>query len=246
MAFVGVLLTLATPTSAGALPSLGASSSDGWYRAVLLEGRSFPVLLSSSGRWLNWRDTWGAPRMRQGTDGVWRQTGTHQGIDIFAEQGTPIVAIATGVVENAGWTFYSGYRVGVRGDDGRYWFYAHMVRELLVGKGERVSAGQVLGKLGSSGYGTEGTSDEFPPHVHLGLQAKGGSWITPEPMLRELYAFTTAEIRGRIAESQHIADQVRLLRSRAYLPGAPIDLIAGSAASRISASKMLLESAIYR
>lgn len=246
LVLLSLLLTLAGPSSAGALPSSGTIPSGSWFRAVPFQGKAFPVLLSTQGRWLNWRDTYGAPRMRQGEDGVWRQTGTHQGIDIFAEQGAPIVAITAGVVENAGWTFYSGYRVGIRGDDGSYWFYAHLLKELSVGQGARVSAGQVLGRMGSSGYGPEGTSDEFPAHVHLGLKTKGGSWVTLEPLLRELYAFTTTEMRSRVAESQRIAEQARLLRSRAYLGGAPIELLTKAAASRMDASSQVVGSMVHR
>lgn len=242
---LSLLLTLAGPGEAVALPSSGIASGS-WFRSVPVDGKAFPVLLSAQGRWLNWRDTYGAPRMRQGNDGVWRQTGTHQGIDIFAEQGTPVVAITSGVVENAGWTFYSGYRVGIRGDDGRYWFYAHLLKELPVGQGARVSAGQVLGRLGSSGYGPEGTSDEFPAHVHLGLQTKGGSWVTLEPMLRELYALTITELRGRITESQHLLTQARLLRSRAYLADAPVDLFKKASATHVQASEQLVGTVIHR
>src|SRR5688500_4946799 len=73
---------------------------------------------------INFRNDWHAPRMRF-VNGVWEQIGVHEGNDIFAEPGTPIVAILGGNVERLGWTFYSGWRVGIRGDDGRYWFYAH-------------------------------------------------------------------------------------------------------------------------
>ena len=48
-------------------------------------------------------------------DGRWRQVGVHEGTDVFAEPGTPVRAVVPGVVEQAGWTFYSGTRVGVRG-----------------------------------------------------------------------------------------------------------------------------------
>jgi murein DD-endopeptidase MepM/ murein hydrolase activator NlpD len=191
-------------------------------KPVIADGKAFPVLLPIDGRWLNWRDTYGAPRMRF-IGGVWKQVGVHQGIDIFAERGSPVVSIAPGTVENVGWTFYSGWRVGVRGSDGRYYFYAHLLQSFAagIGQGAQVTAGQLLGFLGSSGYGPEGTSEEFPPHLHFGLQERSGSWSNPQEMLKRLYETSVShllEARSRV----HSADaRLTALKSRAYLPGAP-------------------------
>lgn len=193
-----------------------------YMKPMLIEGKAFPVLLPIDGRWLNWRDTYGAPRMRL-EGGIWQQTGRHQGIDIYAERGSPVVSIVPGMVENAGWTFYSGWRVGVRGDDGRYYFYAHLLRSLAPGAvvGARVSAGQALGHLGSSGYGPEGTSEEFPPHLHFGLQQQSGTWANPQQMLQELYATTAAQLEDARRRMDGAEMRAEVLRSRAYLPGTP-------------------------
>ena len=178
------------------------------------------MLLSARRRWLNWRDTYGAPRMRF-EGGVWKQTGVHQGIDIFAENGAPVVSISSGVVENAGWTFYSGRRVGIRDGSGRYWFYAHLsaISPSIV-KGATVKPGDYLGLLGSSGYGPEPTEDEFAPHLHFGLQ-NGSRWENPEPMLRRLYLAAVSSVREARKQSIELRRRIALAESRSSSPGAP-------------------------
>ncbi|HWL66048.1 MAG TPA: M23 family metallopeptidase, partial [Actinomycetota bacterium] len=153
------------------------------------DGMTFPVLRTNWYSVINFRDDWHAPRMRL-VGGKWRQVGIHEGNDIFAEPGTPIVAMMPGRVEQIGWTFYSGWRVGVRGIDSNYWFYAHMRRFAPgVGIGTPVEPGDTLGEVGNTGYGLEpGHHDEFPPHLHVGIQRPDGAWVNPYPLLKKLYA----------------------------------------------------------
>ncbi|MFP5351486.1 MAG: M23 family metallopeptidase [Actinomycetota bacterium] len=161
--------------------------------AKIVEERTFPVARTSWYSVINFRNDWGAPRMRF-EKGRWRQTGVHEGVDIYAEPGTPIRSITGGRIENLGWTFYSGWRVGVRGDDGRYWFYAHMQRFApALSEGQRVEAGTPLGEVGNTGYGEiPGHADEFSPHLHLGIQEGNGDWSNPYPLLRDLYRVATS------------------------------------------------------
>lgn len=217
---LAILLSASAPAVAN--PLAEAVGQSVWYSPVPLDGKTFPVLYSAEGRWLNWRDTYGAPRMRQQPDGVWKQTGTHQGIDIFTERGSPVVSMTPGTVERAGWTFYSGWRIGVRGADGRYYFYAHLLGDFASGitEGVQVGAGQVLGRVGSSGYGPVGASDEFPPHLHFGIQA-GTRWQNPEPLLRKLSLHTITSIRDLRERVTRIDGAVRALRARPHLSAAP-------------------------
>ena len=53
-------------------------------------------------------------------------TGSHQGNDLFAEFGTPVVAVADGTVENVGSLKISGNRLWVYADGGDQFFYAHL------------------------------------------------------------------------------------------------------------------------
>lgn len=155
----------------------------------------FPVVRSDWYSVINFRDDWHAPRMRVLPDGTWELTGYHEGNDVFAEPGTPVVAVLGGRVEQIGWTFYSGWRVGIRGADGRYWFYAHLSRfapGLTIGT--PVAAGQPLGEVGNTGYGaTPGHRDEFTYHLHLGIQEVDGTWTNPYPLVSRLY---DAAVRG--------------------------------------------------
>lgn len=179
-----VLLALA-----GSAPAArGGSSRPQYLPAVAADGLVFPVARSNWYSVINFTNDWHEPRMRF-IDGRWRQVGVHEGTDIFAEPGTPVRAVMGGRVEQMGWLFYSGWRIGVRGDDGRYWFYAHL-RRFAPGMsvGTRVEPGTWLGDVGNTGYGAEpGHDDEFTYHLHVGIQETGGTWINPYPLMRRLY-----------------------------------------------------------
>lgn len=154
----------------------------------------FPILRTDWLSLINFRNDWHAPRMRY-VGGRWVQVGVHEGNDIFAEPGTPVVAVLAGTVEQLGWTFYSGWRVGIRGDDGRYWFYAHLssfAPGLRIG--DRVESGQHIGAVGNTGYGNRpGHRDEFIYHLHVGIQEASGTWVDPYPLMRRLYRAAVLE-----------------------------------------------------
>lgn len=155
---------------------------------VVTEGMTFPVARSGWFSVINFSHDWHTPRMRR-VGNRWRQIGVHEGNDIFAEPGTPVRSVTSGRIENLGWLFYSGWRVGIRGDDGRYWFYAHM-RRFAPGlrEGDRVASGDVLGEVGNTGYGEQpGHRDEFIYHLHIGIQEPDGTWVDPYPLMRRLY-----------------------------------------------------------
>jgi murein DD-endopeptidase MepM/ murein hydrolase activator NlpD len=161
----------------------------GGYRSpVTTDEKVFPIARSKWFSVINFDDDWHAPRMRK-INGVWRQVGFHEGNDIFAEPGTPIRAIAEGTVENLGWLFYSGWRVGIRAADGRYWFYAHMSNFAPgLSIGDEVEAGELIGRVGNTGYGNRpGHKDEFTYHLHVGIQESNGTWVNPYPLMRDLY-----------------------------------------------------------
>lgn len=184
---LGVLLALVLVVPVGM-----AAAAPHFLPAVVVDDRTFPIARSSWYSVINFTNEWHVPRMRF-EDGRWRQTGVHEGIDIYAEPGTPIRSMTGGRIENVGWTFYSGWRVGIRGDDDRYWFYAHMQRFAPgLREGQRVSAGTPIGEVGNTGYGEDpGHSDEFSYHLHIGIQEPDGSWVNPYPVLRSLYRTAT-------------------------------------------------------
>ncbi|MBQ4099996.1 MAG: M23 family metallopeptidase [Oscillospiraceae bacterium] len=103
-------------------------------------------------------------------------TRTHKGNDLVGSVGTPIIAVEGGYVEHLGWNQYGGWRVGIRSEDKkRYYYYAHLRRDhpfhLDIKEGDYVSAGDVIGYLGMTGYSTrENVNGMTIPHLHFGLQ----------------------------------------------------------------------------
>ena len=101
---------------------------------------------------------------------------THLGNDLMGSIGTPIIAVESGTVEHLGWNQYGGWRIGIRSFDGkRYYYYAHLrknhpyVPDLK--EGSTVSAGDVIGYLGMTGYSIkENVNNINVPHLHFGMQ----------------------------------------------------------------------------
>lgn len=109
----------------------------------------------------------------------------HLGHDIMGQAGTPIVAVESGTVEDMGWDRYGGWRIGIRSfDKKRYYYYAHLRRnhpyQSGLEPGSTVTAGDVIGYLGRTGYSTEENTDNAgTPHLHFGLR------LTPEGLQKE-------------------------------------------------------------
>ncbi len=87
----------------------------------------------------------------------------HHGLDIAAEQGTSVRAVAAGTVRFAGWS-NQGYGNMVVIDHGGYQtLYAHLSATPSVSTGQSVAAGTVLGPMGSTGFSTG-------PHLHFEIR----------------------------------------------------------------------------
>jgi len=101
---------------------------------------------------------------------------SHEGIDIFAHYGTPVLSTSYGIVEKMGWNNLGGYRIGIRDYFNTYQYYAHLqgYKEGLK-EGDFVRPGDTIGYVGSTGYGKEGTSGRFAPHLHYGFYKYDGS-----------------------------------------------------------------------
>lgn len=129
----------------------------------------------------SYRSTWGNNR-------GWGGHRIHEGTDIFADYGVPVRSTSFGIVEVKGWNPYGGWRIGIRDLDNLYHYYAHLSgfqKNLKVS--DVVRPGQVIGWVGSSGYGKPGTQGKFPPHLHYGVYRDRGlvEWaFDPYPMLR--------------------------------------------------------------
>lgn len=99
----------------------------------------------------------------------------HLGHDMMGSVGTPVIAVESGYVECVGWNQYGGWRIGIRSfDKKRYYYYAHLRRDHPYNdmyEGKIVTAGDVIGYLGMTGYSTkENVNNINTPHLHWGMQ----------------------------------------------------------------------------
>ncbi len=116
--------------------------------------------------------------------GAPRHQGRHQGIDILAARGAPVVAVAGGVIDSMSRadTGLGGIRLWLRDDAGTRFYYAHLARIAPgLAVGSRVRAGQVLGAVGRTGDARGGVF-----HLHFELHPGGGPAINPYPELFDL------------------------------------------------------------
>jgi murein DD-endopeptidase MepM/ murein hydrolase activator NlpD len=135
---------------------------------VLLTGKGFVFPVYGPH---NYTDTFGAARV---------DTGFHQGNDIFATAGTPLVAVCDGSLNRVGTLPISGNRLWVKCKTGDSFFYAHLSAYASdAHDGLRVKAGQVIGFVGSTG-----DAEQTPPHLHFEVHPGDGAAVDPYPFLR--------------------------------------------------------------
>jgi murein DD-endopeptidase MepM/ murein hydrolase activator NlpD len=121
----------------------------------------------------------------------------HQGTDVFAKKGTPLVAVADGVIgPKFGFIRIGGYRLHLIADNGISYYYAHLNNDTPgtddglggaatayapgIAPGVRVKQGQLIGYVGDSG-----DAETTPPHLHFGITVNG-NWINPYPYLKSV------------------------------------------------------------
>ena len=114
-------------------------------------------------------DTWGAARS---------EGRSHQGIDIFARRGTPVLAPVHGIVVAVGVDRLGGNVVRVLGPGWQVHYFAHLDRFGPIEDGGLVDEGEVIGYVGDSGN-ARGT----PPHLHYGIYEPGRGALNPFPLL---------------------------------------------------------------
>ena len=94
----------------------------------------------------------------------------HQGVDLAANAGTPIVASRGGTVTIASYSNSAGYYVTINHGDGFSSIYMHMTN-YVVSSGQKVNQGQTIGYVGSTGISTGN-------HLHFGI-AQNGAYVNP-------------------------------------------------------------------
>lgn len=99
--------------------------------------------------------------------GEWKM---HNGVDMPAPKGTPIYASRSGYVTLATWHSTAGNYVIVNHQDGYSSVYMHMTH-YIVGVGDYVEAGEIIGYVGSTGRSTG-------PHLHFGI-SYNGKYVNP-------------------------------------------------------------------
>jgi murein DD-endopeptidase MepM/ murein hydrolase activator NlpD len=138
--------------------------------AVIGGGFVFPV-----GGQHSFSDTFGAPRMF-GT----AYAHLHQGTDIFAASGTPLLAVERGVVIQMGSDVLGGTKLWLVGASGTRYYYAHL-SAFAEGMTENalVKAGDVVGFVGNTG-----NAATTPAHLHFEVHPGGGPAVNPYPLLK--------------------------------------------------------------
>ena len=104
----------------------------------------------------------------------------HSGIDIVAATGTPLVAVYDGYVERADYSSLGGNQVYYRDNAGNVYYYAHLNGYAAgIGSGVQLSAGDLLGYVGSTG-------NSSGPHLHFSYGPGGGGYVDPYGLVSSL------------------------------------------------------------
>lgn len=150
----------ASPLAAAPYPIAGPGAAKARYL------KAFPV----QGRHRYFND-WGAPRSQ----------GSHEGTDVMAARGVPVVAVGNGVISRLTRTEtgLGGIWIWLRDRAGNTYYYAHLnsiVPDLA--PGTVVNVGQPLGSVGNSGDARYGAT-----HLHFEIHPGGGGAVNPYPEL---------------------------------------------------------------
>lgn len=138
--------------------------------AIAVKGFVFPVAAPHK-----FGNDFGNPRM-VGT----QYEHTHQGNDIFATYGAPLVACERGVITRVGTDTLGGTKLWLVGQSGTRYYYAHLSGYAPgLADGLVVDAGALVGFVGDSGNARGGT-----PHLHFEVHPQGGPAVNPYFLLR--------------------------------------------------------------
>jgi len=105
-----------------------------------------------------------------------RWAADHTGQDFAAPTGTPVKAVHSGTITQAGWAGSYGYRIVLTLDDGTELWFCHL--SSMVKTSGKVNTGDVIGRVGATGNVTG-------PHLHLEVRPDAGDPIDPMPWLRD-------------------------------------------------------------
>ena len=126
-------------------------------RAIWNDLEYFPVAETNFGKAnVSFSDSWMLDRTYKGDR-------KHEGTDIMPSVNKrdyfPVVSMTDGIVTSVGWLELGGYRVGITSPGGAYFYYAHLSSYAGIKEGDPISAGDVIGFMGDTGYSKrEGTT----------------------------------------------------------------------------------------
>lgn len=175
----------------------------GQYRVTLrldaqlafpVEGRDMRAALS----------LWGVDR-----DGGRR---SHEGVDIFAKRGTPVLATSAGVINRVDVTNLGGKVVWLRDPVRNANIYFAHLDSQYVQNGDRVQPGDTIGFVGNTG-----NARTTPPHLHFGVYRRGEGAVDPAPFIRR----PVGELPSLTVDLSRLGSTVRLSSDGILLRAAP-------------------------
>jgi peptidoglycan LD-endopeptidase LytH len=105
---------------------------------------------------------------------------SHEGTDIFAPAGTPLLATERGVITSMGTDRLGGTKLWLVGASGTRYYYAHLSGFApTVVDGLVVEAGSFIGLVGNTG-----NAAGSPPHLHFEIHPLGSGPVNPYPLLK--------------------------------------------------------------
>jgi len=122
----------------------------------------------------------------------------HSGIDYRGAIGTPVYAVADGIVVQSSYNDDSGNHVAIKHSDNSQSWYLHLSQR-GVGAGQRVKGRQIIGKVGNTGR-SNGS------HLHFAIKQPSGSWMNPA--LKKMIA--TPKLEG--AKFEALKEQVKIIK----------------------------------
>lgn len=125
---------------------------------------------------------------------------SHEGVDIFADRGTPVVAVSDGRISSTGERGLGGKQVWLMdGLFGKRVYYAHL-DSIAVATGKRVKTGDTLGFVGNTG-----NAKTTPPHLHFGIYRNRGA-VNPYPYIKitdiQQVKDTSKVVKGTISKNK--------------------------------------------
>jgi murein DD-endopeptidase MepM/ murein hydrolase activator NlpD len=149
------------------------------------------------------RENWIWPAEGVISDTFGTRLGRHKGIDIAGTINSPVLAVDDGIVEKSYYSESYGNVVFVHHPTNYVTVYAHLSSR-LVGVGESVSKGQLIGKMGSSGQATG---------VHLHFEAHKSEWRYDKKFVLDPEGLLGAKKLGEFVQAGAVNHEVSALEA---------------------------------